>query len=115
LIVFTNSFFANNRNMSSQIDYVIYLVEFDSRLKTNVIHWLSIKFKRIIRSVLAAKLYAMTHDFDLDATLKEIVSNILDIFISLVLYIDSKSLYNCLVRLDTIQKKRLMIDVMSLR
>ncbi len=57
----------------------------------------------------------MTHDFDLDAILKEIVSNILDIFISLVLCIDLKSLYDCLVRLDTIQKKRLIIDVMSLR
>ncbi len=51
----------------------------------------------------------MTHDFELDAILKEIVSNILDIFISLVLCIDSKSLYDCLVQLDTTQKKRFMI------
>ncbi len=57
----------------------------------------------------------MTHDFDLDAILKKIVSNILDIFISLVFCIDSKSLYDCLVRLDTTQKKRFMVDVMSLR
>ena len=33
----------------------------------------------------------------------------------LVLYIDSKSLYECLVKLGTTQEKRLMIDIMCLR
>jgi hypothetical protein len=101
--------------MFSQINYDICLVEFDSRFKAIIIHTSSIKCKQVTRSVLAAKLYAMTYDFDLDAILKEIVSNILNIFISLVFCIDSKFLYNCLVLLDTTQKKRFMIDVISLR
>jgi hypothetical protein len=101
--------------MFSQIDYVICLVEFDFRFKTNVIHWSSIKCKWVTPSVFAAKLYAITHDFDFDVILKEIDLNILDIFISLIFCIDSKSLYDCLVQLDTTQKKRLMINVMSLR
>jgi len=35
--------------------------------------------------------------------------------ISVVIYIDSRLLYNCLVRLGTIDEKRLIIDIMSLR
>jgi hypothetical protein len=112
LMIFTNSFFANNRDLFSQIDYVIYLA--DSK-HANIVHWSSVKCKRIIRSVLAAELYALAHDFDLDVVLKATLSAIFDRFVSLVLCTDFKSLYDCLVKLDTTQKKRLMIDVMSLR
>ncbi len=112
LVIFTNSFFANNRDLFSQIDYVICLA--DSK-HANIVHWSSVKCKRVTRSVLAAELYALVHDFDLDVALKATLSAILDRFVSLVLYTDFKSLYDCLVKLDTTQKKRLMIDVMSLR
>ncbi len=112
LMIFTNSFFANNRDLFSQIDYVICLV--DSK-HANIVHWSSVKCKRVIRSVLAAELYALVHDFDLDVVLKATLSAILDRFVFLVLCTDFKSLYDCLVKLDTTQKKRLMIDVMSLR
>jgi hypothetical protein len=112
LMIFTNSSFANNRDLFSQIDYVICLV--DSK-HVNIVYWLSIKCKRVIRSVLAAELYALAHDFDLDVVFKATLSAILDRFVSFVLCTDFKSLYDCLVKLDTIQKKRLMIDVISLR
>jgi hypothetical protein len=112
LMIFTNSSFANNRDLFSQIDYVICLA--DSK-HVNIVHWSSVKCKRVTRSVLAAELYALAHDFDLDVALKATLSAILDRFVSFVLCTDFKSLYDCLVKLDTIQKKRLMIDVMSLR
>jgi hypothetical protein len=111
-MIFTNSSFANNRDLFSQIDYVICLV--DSK-HANIVHWSSIKCKRVIRSVLAAKLYALAHDFDLEAALKATLFNILDHLVSFVLCTDSKSLYDCLIKLDTTQKKRLMINVMNLR
>jgi hypothetical protein len=111
-MIFTNSFFANNRDLFSQIDYVIYFV--DSK-HVNIVHWSLIKCKRVIRSVFAAELYALIHDFDLDVAFKATLSAILDRFVSFALCIDFKSLYDCLVKLDTTQKKRLMIDVMSLR
>ncbi len=70
----------------------------------------------MIRSVFAAELYAMTHEFDVDSVLKSILTKMLDLgLIPLTLVIDFKSLYDCLIRLRTIVKKRLMMNVMILR
>jgi hypothetical protein len=71
----------------------------------------------VIRSVLAAELFAMIHDFDVESILKSILIKLLDkkISISLILTTDSKFLYDCLIRLSIIVEKRLMIDVMTLR
>jgi hypothetical protein len=82
--------------------------------RANIIHWFSIKCKKVIWNVFAAKLYTLAHDFDINTALKITFLNTFDYFILLMLCIDSKSLYNCLIRLDTTQKKRLMIDIMSL-
>jgi hypothetical protein len=111
-MIFTNSSFANNRDLFSQIDYVICLT---NSKHVNIVHWLSIKCKRVTRSVLAAKLYAFAHDFDFEAVLKATLFAIFDRFVFLVFCIDSKSLYDCLIKLNTTQKKRLMINVMNLR
>jgi hypothetical protein len=69
----------------------------------------------VARSVLAAELYEMTHEFDIDVVIKATLERMLETDISLVLCTNSKSLYDCLVRLGTTQEKRLMIDVMRLR
>jgi hypothetical protein len=49
LVIFTNSSFVNNNDLSSQIDYVICLAD---ATHANIIHWFSIKCKRVTRSVL---------------------------------------------------------------
>lgn len=113
LVVFTDSSFANNRDLSSQIGYVVCLA--DATNKANILHWSSIKCKRVTRSVLASELYAMAHGFDVGAVIKATLMKVLRGDVPLVLCTDSKSLYDCLVRLGTTQEKRLMIDVMSLR
>jgi hypothetical protein len=69
----------------------------------------------VIRSVLAAELFVMIYDFDVDLVLKSIFIKMLDnTFISLILTTDSKFLYDCLIRLSIIVEKSLMIDVMIL-
>ena len=113
LIVFTDASFANNKDLSLQMGYVIILA--NATKKANVIYWSSVKCKRVIRSVLASELYGMTHGFDISVALKSTIDNILHIDLPLILCTNSKSLYDCLVRLGTIQEKRLMIDVMCLR
>ena len=58
----------------------------------------------------------MTHGFDADAVIKSTVKKILAISIlSMIVYINSKSLYDCLVRLGTTQEKRFMVDIMCLK
>ncbi len=112
LVIFTDSFFANNRDSSSQIDYVICLTD---STHANVLHWSSVKCKRVTRSVLATELFAMIHSFDVDSVLKVILTKMIDISISLILIIDSKFLYDCLIRLEITVEKRLMMNVMILR
>ncbi len=113
LMIFVDTFFPNV-NLHLQIDYVICLI--DDLNKANIIHWFSTKCKRVIRSVLTTKLYAMTHEFDADSVIKSIIQRILNIFfLSMILLTDSRSLYDCLVKLEITSKKRLMIDLMCLR
>jgi hypothetical protein len=57
----------------------------------------------------------MAHGFDMGVSVKSTVDRALQIDLPLVVCTDSKSLYECLVKLGTTQEKRLMIDVMCLR
>jgi hypothetical protein len=113
LVAFTDASFANNKDLSSQIGYVLVLT--DATRRANIVHWSSTKCKRVTRSVLASELYGLAHGFDIAVAIKSTVDKILQINLPLVLATDSKSLYDCLVRLGTTQEKRLMIDVMCLR
>jgi Reverse transcriptase (RNA-dependent DNA polymerase) len=111
--VFTDSSFANNPDMSSQIGYIVVIV--DKNDAANIVHWGSVKCRRVTRSVLAAELYAMSLGFDNAVVIKSTIQRILNRLVDLTIYIDSKSLYDCLVRLGSTNEKRLMIDVMCLR
>ena len=113
-MVFTDASFANNRDLSSQIGFVIVLT--DRNQDANILHWSSIKCKRVTRSVLASELYALAHGFDIAAVIKSTIQKILQLEqLPLVLCTDLKSLYDCLVKLGTTQEKRLMVDLMCLR
>ena len=88
-------------------------------IQGNVIHYSSTKCKRVTRSVLASEIYGMVNGFDIGiaiATTLRIITDRLRLpTIPLVIYTDSYSLYECLVKLGTTKEKRLMIDLMALR
>jgi hypothetical protein len=63
------------------------------------------KYKRVTRSILASKLYSIAHGFDIGSLVKIIINRILEIEVPLVIYIDSKSLYEYLVKLGTTREK----------
>jgi hypothetical protein len=101
LLVFTNASFANNNDLSSQIGFIIIFT--DQNQSVNILHWSSIKCKQVTRSVLASELYALAHGFDIGAVIKSTIQRILQLEqLPLVLYTNSKSLYNCLVKLGII-------------
>ena len=66
--MFTDASFINNKDFSLQIGYILVLADIIN--KANIVHWSSIKCKRITRSVLASKLYTMAHRFDISTTIK---------------------------------------------
>jgi hypothetical protein len=113
LLVFTDASFANNKDLSSQMGAL--LVVADAQGNANILHWVSIKCKRVTRSVLALELLAMVHGFDSAFCVKATLDLVLNTDVPLVICTDSKSLYDCLVKLGTTQEKRLMIDVMCMR
>ncbi|CZT07526.1 uncharacterized protein RCO7_09774 [Rhynchosporium graminicola] len=114
LIVFTNSSFANLKDFYSQISYICVLT--DKYENANIVHWSFTCYKRVTRSVLASELYAISEGFDMASALKATIEQIMEInVLPLVMATDSKSLYDCVVKLNTTREKRLIIDLMCLR
>ena len=109
--MFTNALFINNIDLLLQIGAIIALTNANY---INTLYWTSIKCKRVTRSVLALELYTIVYGFDIAGTIKATINKILNINLPLVTCNNSKSLYNCLVKLSTTQEKRLIINVLCL-
>jgi hypothetical protein len=83
LFIFTDGSFANNKDLSSQLGFVIVLAEeyctstSEFQICGNIIYWNSVKCKRVTRSVLASELYGLVGGFDnaiaLSTTLQQLV------------------------------------------
>ena len=71
LLVFTDALFVNNKDLFSQIGYILVLADITN--KANIVYWSSIKYKRITRSVLVFELYTMAHRFNISAIIKSTV------------------------------------------
>lgn len=124
MFVWIDGSFANNKDLSSQIGFVVTIGNEISGNKQftfrgNIVHWSSTKCKRITRAVLASELYAMVQGVDiaipLCTSLNQITAQLDLPTVPIVVCTDSFSLYECLVKLGTTKEKRLMIDIMALR
>lgn len=124
LYVFVDGSFANNKDLSSQLGYLIILANESAKddsfdIKGNLIDYRSVKSQRVTRSVLASEVYGMTAGVDMAyaiGTTIKMVTQQLDLpTVPTIVCTDSYSLYECLVKLGTTKEKRLMIDIMAIR
>jgi hypothetical protein len=56
----------------------------------------------------------MAYGFNISALVKSIINKVLEIELLLVVYINSKLLYKCLIKLGTIREKYLIINIIYL-
>jgi hypothetical protein len=119
-----NASFANNPDLSLQMGYVIVLgneraTKESFEFTSNIIHWFFVKCKRITRSVLALEVYAIAEGVNMAVaigiTINKFVAKLGAPSVSIVIYTNFLSLYECLVKLGTIKEKRLIIDIMAIR
>ena len=83
--IFINKSFANNKNLSSQIGFVLVI---DTELKEiakfilikNIIYISSTKWKKVTRAMLASKLYIIAARINMLITLLNIINMIIDKF-----------------------------------
>jgi hypothetical protein len=124
IMVFTDGSFANNWDLTSQIGFLVTMVNEDFQhgrfiATGNILHWQSAKCKRVTWSVLASEVYGLTmgfdHAFAIASTVKMITSCLDMLAMPVIVCTDSYSLYECLGKLGTTKEKRLMIDIMALR
>lgn len=87
--VFTDTSFATNIDLSSQLGYVILLV--DKSRNCSILSWSSSKCKRVTRSVLAAELYALAHGFDAGYALCNTIGTLLGRNITMRVFTDSRT------------------------
>jgi len=124
LFVFVDGSFANNKDFSSQIGYLIILANETKGtnefiIKGNLIHYSSTKSKRVTRSVLASKIYGMVGGVNMAIVINTIIKIITGqlgfLYTPIIVCTNLYLLYKCLVKLSTTKEKRLIIDIMALR
>jgi hypothetical protein len=125
-MVFIDGSFANNKDLSLQLGFILTLINKSTSTDTNtftiysnVIYYSFTKCKRVTQSVLASEIYSMVNSFNIGIAITIILRMITErlrlLVIPLVICTDSYSLYEYLMKLRTTKEKRLIINIMTLR
>ena len=113
IYVFVNRSFANNKNLSFQIGFMLVIgIELKGIAKftliRNIIYISLTKCKRVICVMLTLKLYAIIIGIDMLIALLSIINMIINKLrikqLLTIICIDSFSLYKCIIKLDIIKK-----------
>src|SRR6266571_3190674 len=122
LFIFINSSFANNKDFSSQIGYLIILINKTKGInkfviKGNLIYYSFTKSKKVTRNILVSKIYGMVRGINMviiiNIIIKIITRQLGFLYTPIIICIDLYSLYKCLVKLSITKEKCLIIDIMA--
>ena len=113
IIGFSDSSFANNNDLSSQLGHICFLG--DESGAAIPIHFKSYKSKRITRSVMAGEVIAFSDMFDVAATLSQELELILGRKVPVQLFTDSKFLFDVISKGSRTSEKRTMLDIAAAR
>ena len=110
---FPDESFADNKGMSSQVDYKILLV--DAKQNCSILSWSSSKCKRVKRYVPTAKLCAIAHGYDAGFVMGNTFGKLLNRPMKIRVFTDSRILFDSIVSLSITAEKRLRIDIFCLQ
>lgn len=113
LLLVTDASFANTDNAKSQLGYVILMV--DKRGRSNIVHYVPNKSKRVARSVLAAEMHGLSLGFDYAYTIKTLLEEILKRAVDMEALVGSKTLFNVIAKDAATTERRLQIDALALK
>ena len=105
MICFSDASFANLKVNSSQRGFIIFL--YRNKKLFSPIAWKSFKFKRVVKSTLAAETCFMMKSFLCELLKKKISNKVLPI----KCYTDNKSLVDSIFSTKTVTEKQLKIDI----
>ncbi|KAK1957510.1 hypothetical protein LY78DRAFT_727146, partial [Colletotrichum sublineola] len=128
LFIFIDRSFTNNKDITSQLGFLITLAnKITSKgpnnnnkfiITRNIIYFSLTKYKRVTHSILTSKVYSIVASIDIayaiSTTLKIVTNHIGLPLILTILYTDSYLLYKYLIKLGTIKEKRLIINIIAL-
>ena len=114
MICFSDASFANLKVNSSQGGFIIFL--YRNKKLFSPIAWKSFKFKRVVKSTLAAETLALEHALETCFMMKSFLCELLKKKISnkvlpIKCYTDNKSLVDSIFSTKTVTEKQLKIDI----
>lgn len=113
LVVYTDAAFANNKDLKSQLGYLILLTGKYNRC--NILQYSSYKSRRVARSVLGSEVYAFEDEFDFAFSLNHDLEKVTGLHIPIQMLTDSKSLFDIIPKSSTTKEKRLLIDIATIK
>lgn len=113
LRVYSDASFACNDDLSSQLGHLILL--FDIENNAHVLDYASPKSKRVVRSIMAGEVCAFLDAYDAAIVIAKDLHMLLGSEIHLIMFTDSKQLFDALTRGKRTTEKRLMIDTTIVR
>lgn len=109
LRVYSDASYSNNEDKSSQLGYIIFLMDKHNRCQP--LFWSSHKSKRVSRSVLGSETMAFADAFDMAYVIKYDLQLMLGKVIPISMMTDSLSLFDVITKSTITTERRLMIDI----